>query len=142
VRSDAAAARVGKLFLDSIIFFSDFFASRSIPHPMIMYPSIQPFIRPTMLDARHPPAPALFIFKFSSSLESSFYVFFFLPPLFSFHSNENHLNIIVIFFLLASEPTKSLLPLSPVLTPRARSNSDLFLAAAAADADATTTPTT
>lgn len=113
-----AAARVGKLFLDSIIFFSDFFASRSIPHPMIMYPSNQPFIHPTYsMFATHPSSPPLSFFLFWNSHPPSrvlfLCVFFFL---FSFHSNENHLNIIVIFFL-ASEPTKSLSLSSPHTSP-------------------------
>lgn len=102
----AAAARVGKLFLDSIIFFSDFF--RLTKHTSSYdYVSIHPTIHPSYIfNARsHSTSLSFFILKFSSSLESSFLcVFFFL---FSFHSNENHLNIIVIFFF-ASEPTKSL----------------------------------
>jgi hypothetical protein len=96
------------LFLDSIIFFSDFFASRSTPHPMIiLYFFPHPSIHST--SSSHS--------ILALSLESSFYVFFssfLLSFFFSFHSNENHLNIIVIFFLL---PTKSFFLLLQLLQP-------------------------
>lgn len=106
----ADAARVGKLFLDSIIFFSDFFASRSTPHPMIILfyffsSSIHPFNILIPLDFR----------SFSWELFLCFFSFLF-SFFFSFHSNENHLNIIVIFFFLLF-PTKSFFLLLQLLQP-------------------------
>lgn len=105
----AEAARVGKLFLDSIIFFSDFFASRSTPHPMIILFYIFFLIHPS-IQRPHPTRFSLFL------LRVLFYVFFsfLLSFFFSFHSNENHLNIIVIFFLF---PTKSFFLLLQLLQP-------------------------
>lgn len=98
-RYKCAAARVGKLFLDSIIFFSDFFfASRSISFSSSIL---------TLPSSPHHQQPFVSWEFFPLSFDF-FYVF--LPPLFfSFHSNENHLNIIVIFFLLVPFRRKNLL---------------------------------
>lgn len=86
--------RVGKLFLDSIIFFSDFSS-----------PSRGAFLIPSSFVVSSSEFPREFFLCFSCY--------------FSFHSNENHLNIIVIFFQAngSSHPTTD---------PRMYSNSHLY----------------
>jgi hypothetical protein len=122
----ATAARVGKLFLDSIIFFSDFFRlTKHTSHsnfisffyshfiffliifkPFILYIQCCRILNSIQLNSTHPNHH-----HFSSSweyfLNIYIYIFYFvsLSLPFSFHSNENHLNIIVIFSSL--QPTKS-----------------------------------
>lgn len=104
--------RVEKLFLDSIIFFSDFFRLARRTQLALLF-RLPPHLRTS-------PAAA-------GTKVSRWDFFMFFSSFSSFHSNENHLNIIVIFFRPPKTPPSALIPLVALIQFTFIQNGWIFL---------------